>query len=98
DEDEKKNLFAEGREAGLAAIEIDPKCGACHFWTAINMAPYGEAAGVFKMIFTLGSVNDHLKQAAEADPAYAYGGAYRVLGRIQEKLPGILGGSNSRAK
>lgn len=96
--EEKEELFTEGKEAGRAAIELSPNCAACHFWTAINIALYGEQAGVFKMIFMLKTVQEHLKKTVESDPAYAYSGAYRLLGVIQRKLPGVLGGSNSDAK
>ncbi len=98
EKDDKKPFFTEGREAGLTAVEIDPGCAACRFWAAINMALYADAAGIFKMLTSLTAVRENLKLSAELDPAYAYGGAYRVLGRIEEKLPGILGGSDDRAK
>lgn len=98
DLDDKLRLFAEGREAGLAALRTNPQCAACHFWTAINMALYGDTAGIFKMFFSLKTIEEHLKASLEIDPAYAYAGAYRVLGVIQEKLPGILGGSSAQAR
>ena len=96
--DEKKELFAEGREAGKASVAANSRCAPCHFWTAINIALYGEAAGVFKQVFQLGDVKEHLKASIAADPGYAYSGAYRLLGTIEQKLPGILGGSNHRAR
>lgn len=97
-EEEKVPLFEEGKAAGKKAIAEDPECAPCHFWTAINQALYGEAKGVFKMLFSLKEIEKHLYQTLEIDPQYAVGGAYRVLGAIQEKLPGILGGSNEAAK
>lgn len=98
DNDQKKALFKEGQAAGEAAIQLSKNCAPCHFWTAINMALYGETVGVFKMLFTLGGIREHLKKSIEADPYYAYGGAYRLLGLIDQKLPGILGGNNDDAK
>ena len=96
--DEKESLFAEGRDAGLSTIQLAPACAPCHFWTAINMALYGQTVGVFKMFFSLPSIREHLEQTIKLDPAYAGGGAYRLLGLIEQKLPGILGGSNDRAR
>lgn len=95
---EKKRLFAEGRDSGLAAVKLNPDSAEANFWTAVNMALYGETVGVLKMLFTLGAVRGYLAKSAVIDPAYAYGGAYRILGKIEQELPGILGGSNERAK
>jgi hypothetical protein len=54
--------------------------------------------GVLKMLFALGDLREHLNEVVKLDPRYAYGGAYRTLGLIDEKLPGILGGDNDRAR
>lgn len=95
---EKKKIYAEGRDAGLTGTQANDKCAACHFWTAINMALYGETVGVLKMLFSLSQVEDHLRKSTALDPGYAFGGAYRLLGLIEQKLPGILGGNNDEAK
>lgn len=96
--DTRKEIFAEGRDAGLAGVKLDEKCAACHFWGALNLALYGDAVGVFKMYFALGDLREHLNQVVKLEPQYASGGAYRLLGLIEQKLPGILGGDNDRAK
>jgi tetratricopeptide (TPR) repeat protein len=98
DNGKKATLFAEGRDAGRAAIEKKTGCAPCYFWSAINMALYGQSVGVLKMLFTLGTVRDYLRKSIELDPTYASAGAYRLLGVIEEKLPGILGGDNDRAR
>lgn len=98
DSSRKERIFAQGRDAGLAALALEPGCAECHFWTAINMALYGDTVGVFKMLFSLSEIEDHLKTSLKLDPTYAGGGAYRLLGLIEQKLPGILGGSNGRAR
>lgn len=95
---DKERIFKEGREAGLASLKRSRDCAPCHFWTAINMALYGQTVGVLKMLFTLGDIQNHLRESARMDPGYVYGGAYRLLGTIEEKLPGILGGSSDRAR
>jgi hypothetical protein len=97
-EKEQEKIFNEGQLAGKQASELDPKCAPCQFWTAINMALYGQAVGVVKMLFTLDEIQTRLKKVIALDPGYAGSGAYRLLGTIQWKLPGILGGSNKRAK
>lgn len=95
---ERADLYKEGRDAGRAALKAKPECAPCHFWTAINMALYGDTVGILKTLFTLGEIKDHLKESLGIDPKYAYSGAYRLLGLIEQKLPGILGGSDDRAR
>ena len=94
-----EKIHAEGRDAGEASLRTaPPKCAPCHFWTAINMALYGRAVGVFKMLFSLNGIRKHLEESIEADPSYMGGGAYRLLGKIYEKVPGIFGGSDKKAR
>jgi hypothetical protein len=76
DNGKKATLFAEGRDAGRAAIEKKTGCAPCYFWSAINMALYGQSVGVLKMLFTLGTVRDYLRKSIELDPTYASAGAY----------------------
>lgn len=98
DDDEKLALFGEGRDVASAAAKKDPACGPCHFWAGINRALYGQTSGIFRTIATLGVVRENLERAAEIDATYAYGGPDRILGLINEKVPGILGGSNRDAE
>jgi tetratricopeptide (TPR) repeat protein len=98
DSDAKEKIFAEGRDAALDAAEKSPGCAACHFWGAINKALYGQEVGVFKMLFSLKDVENHLRRSIEIDPRYASAGGYRLLGVIREKLPSILGGSKREAR
>jgi tetratricopeptide (TPR) repeat protein len=58
---------------------------------------YGESVGIIKMLRTLSTVEGHLKKSTELDPRYAEGGGYRILGIINQKVPGILGGSREEA-
>jgi tetratricopeptide (TPR) repeat protein len=98
DKDEQIKIFAEGRDAGLLSAELDHQCASCRFWAAINMALYGQTVGVVKMLFSLKQIRELLKESKALDPSYAHAGAQRLLGLIYQKVPGILGGSNSRAK
>lgn len=96
--DHKKMLFAEGRDAGLIAVKLSPGSAPAHFWTAVNMALYGQTVGVIKMIFTLHTVCGHLEDTIKCDPYYAYGGPYRILGAVNQALPRILGGDDNAAR
>jgi len=98
DNSEKKKMFAEGRDAGIASLALNAGSAQANFWTGVNMALYGQTTGVVKMLFTVPGVRGYLIRSAAIDPSYAYGGAYRILGKIDQELPGILGGSNKAAK
>src|SRR6185295_3326687 len=98
DDAAKEKIFREGVEAATAAAKLAPGCAACEFWAAIDTALLGETVGVFKMLSALGRVKERLHHVIELDPAYAYGGAFRLLGLIDQKLPGFLGGDNERAR
>jgi tetratricopeptide (TPR) repeat protein len=98
DSEAKEKIFREGADAAGEASRQSPGCAACEFWAAIDTALLGETVGVFKMISSLGEVKERLKRVIDLDPAYAYGGAFRLLGMIDQRLPGILGGDNDRAK
>jgi tetratricopeptide (TPR) repeat protein len=98
DSEAKERVFREGADAADEAAKLSPSCAPCQFWGAIDTALLGETVGVFKMISMLGSVKDRLKRVLEIDPGYAFGGAYRTLGQIEQRLPGILGGDNDRAR
>jgi tetratricopeptide (TPR) repeat protein len=98
EKDQKAKLYEEGRDAGKRAYALNDQCAPCHFWFAINSALYAESVGVIKMLFTLSDIRKHLARSIEVDPFYAYAGAYRLQGLIEQKLPGVLGGSNSRSK
>ncbi len=98
EKDSKTRYFAEGRDVALRANELIADCAPCRFWAAVNMALYGENIGILRMLFSVKRVRELLKQSAELDPTYAYGGAYRVLALVDQRLPGILGGSDSVAR
>lgn len=95
---EKIAVFTEGRVAAKKSMELDPKCAPCYFWYAINSVLWGDQKGVFSTIFGLDEVRKNLWKSIELDPNYAYAGGYRLQGTIEEALPGILGGSNRRAR
>ncbi len=95
---EKEALFARGRDVAQASTLLNPDCAPCHLLTGINMALYGQSAGIVKMIFTLRDIRGHLKRSLELDPAFAEGAAARTLATIDQVVPFFLGGSKRRAQ
>ncbi|MEW5909707.1 MAG: TRAP transporter TatT component family protein [Thermodesulfobacteriota bacterium] len=96
--EDKKKLFAEGRDAGLISLKLNPNSASSCFWTAVNMTLYGQTVGVIKMFFTLKTVKALFEKSCQLDPGYAHGGAYRMLGKIEQEVPALLGGSSRMAK
>jgi hypothetical protein len=98
DPDKKAEIYEKARDIAKAGTKANPNCAPCHFWAAVNGSLYANSVGALKVLVSLEGIQKHLKASVEADPTYASGGAYRTLGLIQQKLPGIFGGSNDRAR
>lgn len=92
-ESKKSDFFRKGRMIARKATKYSPNCVECHFWAAVNTALYGQSLGAVASLFMLQEVRSHLERVIAIDPSYAYGGAYRILGIIEQNLPGALGGS-----
>lgn len=91
-------LFKEGFDVAEAALKLSPRSVECHFWAAINLALLGQMQGVFHSLKYLPKIRSHLEKVIEIDASYMHAGADRLLGAIDQKLPGILGGSYVSAK
>ncbi len=98
DSQQKEKAYFQGQEAALKGIALNSSCSPCYFWAAINGALYGETVGVIKMLFSLNKIKEYIEESIRLDPSYAYGGGYRLLGLIYQKVPGFFGGSNEKAK
>ncbi|MBF0551074.1 MAG: hypothetical protein HQK60_11115 [Deltaproteobacteria bacterium] len=94
---EQLRLFELGVEAGKKAIDINPNSLGGHFWLGVCYGKYGLAKGVIKSLALVDPIKKEMAAVIEQDPSYEHGGAYRVLGRLYAKLPGLAGGSNSKA-
>ena len=87
-------LFDYGVKAAQIATTLQPNQIEGVFWYAVDLGSYdavkGGIGGASKWI-------DAVKQANAIDPTYYYYGSNRMLGVYYQILPGILGGSNSKA-
>jgi tetratricopeptide (TPR) repeat protein len=90
--DNQIELFQKGIDWSKKAIEINPKNAGGYFWLGVNNSKYGEARGILRSLFLVGPIIDSMQQVIAIDPAYEYGGPYRVLGRVYFKLPRFAGG------
>lgn len=96
-DDRRKTVFNEGMEWGKKAKKIDPKRPEGYFWYGTNLGSWGEANGVMKSLSIRHDLEEVMLKTAKIDPAYEAAGAFRVLGRLKFRLPGLFGGDNDES-
>jgi tetratricopeptide (TPR) repeat protein len=84
----------EGMKHAEQALKLSPDSGAAHYWLAANMLHAADAER------SLGRAKDALKQLDLADqlvPKIDDGGPSRLRGKVLSEMPGLFGGSTSKA-
>ncbi len=95
--DLQRTEYERGVEAGRRAIAIHPQRPEGHFWTAANMGALAESFGLRAGLRYRGAIRDALETVLKLDPAFLEGSADRALGRWYDRVPGLFGGSNTKA-
>jgi len=95
--DEKKQAFQMGIYHAKKAIALKPDRAEGHYWLGVNYGSYGEAKGVLASLSYVGPIKDEMKQVLAIDPAFEYGGADQLLGRLYYELPGLFGGDKKKS-
>jgi len=98
DEAERRAALDRGVKAAEQAITLDPKKPEGHFWQAANMGALAESFGMWQGLKYRGKIKDALQRALAIDPAWQQGSADRALGWWYHKVPGLFGGSDSKAE
>jgi tetratricopeptide (TPR) repeat protein len=93
----RKDLEA-GVKAGEAAIAIDANRPEGHFWMAANMGALAESYGMRAGLRYRKPIREALERVLRIDPAFQNGSADRALGRWYQQVPGLFGGSDSKAE
>ncbi len=91
-------IFNYGAEVGKLASKLQPNSVEGHYWYAINLGSYGLAKGILASAMYAKSGMNSLKTANVIDSKYNWCGSSRILGRYNQELPYIIGGSSSLAK
>lgn len=91
-------LFDYGVKAAQVAMSQKANGVEGLYWYAVDLGSYGLAKGVFAAAKGAGPGMDALKKAIAIDPSYQNYGSSRILGRYYQELPGLMGGSNSKAE
>lgn len=97
-EAERRAALDRGVKAGEQAAKINPNKPEGHFWQAANMGALAESFGMWQGLKYRGRIKAALERALKIDPAWQQGSADRALGRWYYRVPGLFGGSTSKAK
>ncbi len=92
----KLAAYEKGQAAGKKGQAIDAKHTDSQFWAVANMACVGRTNGVMNSLFMLGDLKKGLNALLAINPRHSY--ARQTLGEIDHSVPGIAGGSDSRAE
>lgn len=95
--EEKMALHDQGIQAAKKAVERNPDSAAAHYWLGVNYGLYGQAKGILKSLSLRDPIKEEMNAVIKLDPGHEGGGAYRVLGRMYFKLPGLFGGDDDKA-
>jgi tetratricopeptide (TPR) repeat protein len=96
--DEQLILFQKAIDLAKKAVDLDPESVEAHFWLGANLGTYGKAKGVMKSLSLVKPIRHEMAEVIRLDDHYLNGAAYRVLGVVDFKVPGIMGGNLKRAK
>ncbi len=98
DKEEKGKIVKEAIQYAKQAINVNPDGVEGHFWLGVNYTKYGEIKGVLKALFLINPTKREMRKVIQLNDTYEGGGAYVVLGRVYSQVPGILGGSDKKAR
>jgi serine/threonine protein kinase len=93
DDSEKRRSFRQGMSLGKKATKIDDLRADGFYWLGVNVAKLGDVLGVPWGLVLMRNIKRIFEDVIKRDDRYSGGGAYRVIGRMKSRIPGIVGGS-----
>ena len=97
DDDDQIKWFERGINACQKFLAKHPESVPVNYMLGVNWSVYGKAKGISKSLDLVDPIKEKMNFVISKDPGYENGGAYRVLGRIYFKLPGLFGGDNDKS-
>jgi len=94
---ESLSHYGKGREYGKKASEAGPDKPGGYFFEAANLARENNLKGTFSNLLGISTVRKLNEKTSSIDPDYFYRGPDRFFCALYTKLPGLLGGSASKA-
>jgi len=95
---EKLDIFQHGMDLAKNALAMDPESVDAHYWLGCNEGSYGDTKGVLKSLSMVKPIRHEMAEVIRLNERYDGGGAWQVLGVVDYKVPGLMGGSKKRAK
>lgn len=95
---DRRAALEQGVKAGEQAIALGTSKPEGHFWLAANMGALAESYGLSQGIKYRGRIKDELEIVLKMDEAWQQGSADRALGWWYHRVPGLFGGSESKAE
>lgn len=96
-EAEAREYYMTAAEQALDAENLQKGGLEATYWVGVAELEAARLAGKIALARILKDVEKRLEQAAYMDEAFHHGGPFRVLGRICQQKPLLLGGSLDRA-
>jgi tetratricopeptide (TPR) repeat protein len=95
---ERRAALERGITAGEFAVKIQPNKPEGYYWQAANMGALAESFGLSQGLKYRGRIKEQLLIVQKMDPAWLQGSADRALGWWYHRVPGLFGGSESKAE
>ncbi|MBI5366608.1 MAG: tetratricopeptide repeat protein [Planctomycetes bacterium] len=92
DSGKKQAAFREGIDMVKLGVQLDEKSAACHFWLGVLYGKFGEAKGIAQSLDLVDPIKQEMETVRKLDEKFEGAGCWRVLGRLNYKLPSIKGG------
>jgi len=95
-DDEAKDMFKVGIDAGKSAVKLQPNKPEGHFWLGAN---YGGDAqqSTLASLATVQDIKNEMETVLKMDEKFQGGAAYLGLGQLYLQAPKVLGGDTEKA-
>lgn len=90
--------YQKGMDDARKAIARNPDCVEAHFWLGANEGSYGDTKGVMKSLGMVKPIRHEMAEVIRINDHYDNGSAYQILGVVDYKVPGFIGGNKTRAR
>jgi hypothetical protein len=93
----KSALLEKGIEDGERATALRPDAVEAHYWLGASYGRYAEIRGMFKALHLASQLRTEMEAVLRLSPSFEGCDAFLALGELDTQMPGILGGSKTRA-
>ena len=98
DKDQQAKYYEQATKVAEQGAEHHPNTPASRYWLGVAYGLTADCSGPFAGMCLVPPIKEEMEALLKQAPDYEYGGAYRILGRLYTKLPGLLGGDLDKAE